>query len=130
MKRISIYIRKPIIIPLLLLFVLNLNSCYYDIESELYPDGIVCDTADVSFSAQIYPIVSNNCLGCHNQNSSSGNVILESYAEIKIQVENGLFECTVNHADGCSPMPQNNGQLHICDLEAIRAWISDGAPDN
>lgn len=55
---------------------------------------------------------------------------METYAQVKVQVDNGLLSCTVNHEAGCSAMPQNAGQLPPCELKAINVWISEGALEN
>jgi hypothetical protein len=107
-----------------------MSSCYYDIESDLYPAGLVCDSLAISYIADVRPILVNKCLNCHNANSNSGSVTIETYAQVKAQVDNGQLGCTINHEPGCSAMPQNAGQLPPCELKAINVWISEGALEN
>lgn len=107
-----------------------MSSCYYDIETDLYPSGLVCDSLAISYSADVRPILVNKCLNCHSANVNSGGVTMETYTQVRIQVENGLLGCTINHEAGCSAMPQDAGQLPPCELKAINIWISEGALDN
>ena len=54
----------PKFLPLLL--ALLIGSCYYDVEEELYP-SLECDTADITYTADVLPIIEGNCFSCHNQ---------------------------------------------------------------
>ena len=45
------------------------SSCYYDNNEELY-GTINCDTVDISYTADILPILENACLTCHNTTSA------------------------------------------------------------
>lgn len=106
------------------------NGCYYDVESELYPSGQVCDSIAISYSADVFPIISSKCLGCHDASSNSGGITIETYSQLKAQVDNGALNCTINHLSDCTAMPQDAAQLPECELKAINVWINEGALDN
>ena len=111
--------------------VILLDSCYYDIESELYPPVEMCDSIGVvSYSMDVVPILNEHCNGCHSQSSATAGIILEGYGNVSTYVNNGELSCTINHEPGCEPMPLNGAKIWICDIETIESWISDGAPDN
>ena len=123
--------KKLLIISLLAI----LAGCYYDNEEELYPYEPACDTANVTYSGTIYPIISSNCFSCHNSSTPQGNVLLKDYATISAAAaipagQYGSLYGAVSHASGNSPMPKNGTQLSDCKLEQIRIWIEDGAPEN
>jgi hypothetical protein len=42
--------------------------------------GVAVDTANVTFSKTINPLLQTNCVGCHKTGSISGGVLLDSYA--------------------------------------------------
>lgn len=109
---------------------LGASSCYYDVESDLYPNAIPCDTTQVSFSGTINPILEAKCNQCHNASQSDGGVTLEGYSEVIQWVDNGLLLCSVRWDDGCSQMPKNAPQIPSCDIAKIERWILDGAPEN
>lgn len=109
--------------------VLILDACYYDNEEELYPSNN-CNTASVSYSSTILPIISNNCYSCHSNAARQGNVILEGYAALKVMVDNGKLEGAINHRSGFSPMPQGATKLIDCQLNQISSWINAGALNN
>lgn len=112
-----------------LLLTLNMPSCYYDVEEEIYPT-LECVTENVSYSGVILNIVTNNCYSCHNAASNFGNVTLEGYAALKTYVDNGKLLGVIRHESGFSPMPQNQAQLVECNIAKIEAWVNAGAPNN
>lgn len=114
----------------LLLFILGFTflnaACTYNKEDELY--GIVCDTTNVRYSAEIKNIISANCLGCHNGTNSRGDVNLETYELVKESVDRKEFlESMIDPVD---PMPKDAPRLSSCKINQIRAWINKGAPNN
>jgi len=118
---------------LMLLFaaiLILLNSCYYDNEETLYPNAIACDTSNVKYSTTIVPILQTNCNGCHSQTSPSGNIVTDNYSSVKIIVDNGKLNGTINHIISYSPMPKGGNKLTNCELAKFRIWISNGAPNN
>ena len=114
---------------LALLAATLLAGCYYDVEEDLYPT-LECNTQGVTFSTTIQPILQDNCLSCHSNSLSSGNINLEGYSNLKIYVDNGRFLGAIKREAGFSPMPQNQPQLVECNIAKIEAWINAGAPNN
>ena len=114
-----------ILVPLL--FLCLFNSCYYDNEEELYPNDAPCDTAAVSYSVQIKPIISNSCAvsGCHVSGGTAG-FNLQTYSEIKSKVDDGSFMDRVIVQQNMPP----NEDLSSCELEQLKTWLNEGAPNN
>ncbi|MFM9007926.1 MAG: hypothetical protein ACKOQY_03395 [Bacteroidota bacterium] len=112
----------------ILLTAASVSGCYYDVAEELYPQGS-CDTAAVSYSAVVVPMLQNNgCLGCHAAPASAGNgIILDSYTSISNLVQdNNRF---VTGADRMPP-GSTSGILTECDMSKLRAWAAAGATNN
>ena len=114
---------------LLLVLVIGISSCYYDVEDDFAMDN-PCATDNVTYSNEILNIVSNRCYKCHAASLNLGNVTLEGYAKIKLYVDNGRLLGAIRRENGFSPMPQNEGMLPACDIMKIESWISKGAPNN
>ena len=108
----------------------SLQSCYYDNLEDLYPNTQPCDTINVSFSEDVWPVISSNCTGCHSGGAPSGNVSLEDYNDIVTAANNGSLLGTIKHLDGWSPMPKGGGKLPDCDIQQIETWINAGTPNN
>lgn len=89
-----------------------------------------CDTLNMSFSQDVYPILQNKCLGCHSGTSPQGNVRLETYAQVSNFVSNGKLSGVIERKAGYVPMPYNQPKMDACLIAKIRSWISDGAPNN
>ena len=117
------------------------QSCYYDVETNLvlrdttiiYTDtgGVGgCDTANVSYSVSVRPVLDQQCMVCHSQAAQLGGVSLEGYNNVKVYVENGQLLGGINWAAGYSPMPKDAPQIDACSLAKINAWVHQGAPNN
>lgn len=128
MERQTTNMIKSIMILLTLTFLIQ--SCYYDNEEELYPQPAACDTTNVSYSNDVWPIISSNCTSCHSGGAPQGNVSLENYDDIVIAAKNGSLLGTIKHEDGWSPMPKGGGMLNDCDISKIEIWVDDGTPNN
>lgn len=90
----------------------------------------VCDTASVTYSVSIKPIITTKCQGCHSSSSPGGGIDLSTYNGIKTIVNNGKLWGSVNFITGFSPMPKNGTRLSTCELAKIKKWIDAGSPNN
>jgi hypothetical protein len=106
-----------------------LGGCYYDVGEELYPT-LECNTANVTYSGVVEPLLKSKCYKCHDAANNNGNITLEGYGDLKKYVDSGQLLGAVKHSAGYSPMPKNEAQLVECDLQKIEQWITDGALQN
>ncbi len=107
-----------------------LQSCYYDNVEDLYPNPPECDTTNVSYANDVWPVINGNCTSCHSGGAPQGNVSLEDYDDIVVSADNGSLLCTIKHENGCSPMPKGGGKLGDCDIAKIEKWVNNGTPNN
>lgn len=111
-----------------------LPRCYYDSEEFLFPDtGKTCDTANVTFSQSVMPILQNYCLSCHANSVATalgGNNRLEDYADVKVKADDGKLVGTISHSPGFVPMPQGAPRLDDCTISTIRIWVEQGAAND
>jgi len=118
------------ILALSVIVVLILSSCYYHKEDLLYPPGN-CDTTNITYSTTIKTLLNNyGCFGCHIGPNPPGGINLETYANVKIVVDNGRFYGAITHAPGYRPMPDGAAKMNDCDISKIKVWIDSGAPNN
>ncbi len=89
-----------------------------------------CDTANVTYSATIKPIIANKCQGCHSGTAASGGIDLSTHERLKAKVSDGRLWGAVNHLAGYSPMPKGGAKLSDCELGQIKLWIDGGASNN
>lgn len=91
--------------------------------------SVVVDTQNVSFSKTIMPLITTNCLGCHQTGNLSAGISLETYASVKNYVDSKRFYGAISYSTGYSPMPPSN-KLTDCQLYVIAKWINAGAKNN
>ena len=115
-------------------FLFLATACYYDNEEYLYPSvisGSTCDTAQVTFSGTVSPILQNNCWSCHS-NATAGsfgnNIKLENYSDVKNHIQ--ALTGSIKHDGSYSPMPKNGNKLNDCLIRKVEIWKEDGTPDN
>ena len=92
--------------------------------------GTNIDTTNIRYSVHVAPILANNCLGCHNNATHSGNIYLEGYNNVKTVAQSGQLFGAVAHLPGYTPMPLGLPQISDCDIALIKKWIDLGAPNN
>ena len=118
--------KKLLKITILIIFALNLNSCYYDeiFEQEIdIPEGTV-----VEFAADITPIfAANNCTDCHNgsqdPNLTPGN-------EYNSLVPEYVVAGNANNSELYSKLSGGHGNVDATSLALIEEWINSGALNN
>lgn len=117
---------------LILLLSVLVPGCYNDTEEQLY--GVqACNLEGVTYSANVAPILLNNCYACHGQAIAPVNgagIVLEGYDKVRVAVENGLLLESVTHGANASPMPKNAPKLSDCKINTIKKWIGEGALNN
>ena len=114
---------------LLALAILGSGGCYYDNQEELYPNNF-CDTANVTFSGTVNPIIQSKCAtpGCHvTGGSGTGN--FTDFNAFSQQVENGRVLRSIKRDPAGIPMPPSGG-LRDCEVRQIELWIAAGAANN
>lgn len=116
-----------------LLLILGLSfmfsSCTYR-TGEDNPNPGCMNPATVSYSNDVLDVLTPTCLGCHDQAGNAGGIVFDTYAGLKVVVDNGTLEGAINHRSGFEAMPRNNPKLADCTLELIQSWIDAGAPNN
>jgi hypothetical protein len=60
--------KRGLLFLILVVSVLVISGCYYDVAEELYPsNGTTCDTSSVTYSLTVKPIIDQFCVSCHSQ---------------------------------------------------------------
>ncbi len=123
-------------ITLLILFsslfssVFILSSCTKDSEEKKLENFRYCKDSLVSFSANVQPILSQDCASCHTGASAENGVELDSYIGVTTTVTPELLMDCMKHTNGAKPMPQGKPKLNDCKIATIQKWISEGMLNN
>lgn len=128
------YYILPIVLAVLSVFATQ--SCYYDVESELYPTTgtTTCDSSTAKFATFVSPLIASKCAtsGCHNATTASAGVNLDGYTNIKnyISRSSAVFFGSIKHTAGFSSMPQGGSKLAACDITKLQLWVNAGLLNN
>lgn len=120
--------RKLLFTSLLVLAIAWISACSKKSEDEFAAQQ--CITTNMKYSADILPIISKNCYGCHDNSTATNGITLEGYANLKVQADKGDLVAVITHASGYPPMPYNAPKLSDCDINKIKSWVQSGAPNN
>ncbi len=101
-----------------------MQSCYYDVEEELYPDLGTCNTEALTYENGIKPLIDNNCAtsGCHLPGQQPP--ALSTFQE----VSGSISRLNVRAVEDKTMPP--SGPLSNCSIDQLRVWIAAGAPEN
>jgi hypothetical protein len=110
----------------LLLLATSFSGCKDYNEVDLFP---ACDTTNATYSEDILPIFTANCMPCHDiGNYSLSGITLTVLDSARIPARNGLLLKAVTHDPSVVPMPRGGGKISDCDIGKIRKWIELGEP--
>ena len=113
------------------ILMLFLTSCYYDsiVEEQIPPDEIV------SFSLDIQPIFTNNCIECHPvieavpdlTEGNSYNSITNGIYIVPDSLDTSLL---YQRLLGNPTIMPPSGALPFSDISLFKRWIEQGAQNN
>ncbi|MBM3404655.1 MAG: hypothetical protein FJY10_07165 [Bacteroidetes bacterium] len=93
-------------------------------------EGGPCDSLNVSFATDIWPVIQTYCYGCHSGNNPSYGISLTNHATIATVANGGRLLGSIRHEQGYFAMPKGGNKLSACNIAMIKQWILDGTPDN
>ena len=88
-----------------------------------------CDARDAAYTDDVEALLKTNCAtaGCHGGPNGVGGLDLNTYASAKEIADNGKLMDRITGAGNIMPP---SGPMPNCDIERIRAWVNQGAPNN
>ena len=89
-----------------------------------------CDSTAFKYAADIAPIMSTFCNGCHGGSFPSAGINTSTWSGLQASVTNGSLLGSVQHASGFSAMPKGTAKMDECNITKIRKWIQAGAINN
>lgn len=89
-----------------------------------------CDTTNMSFANDIFPILQTKCVGCHSGGNPGGGINLSNFAGISAVAANGRLLGSIQRQVGYSAMPKGGTPMPPCEVSKIAAWVQAGAPNN
>ena len=89
-----------------------------------------CDSTAFKYAADIAPIMSTFCNGCHGGSFPSAGINTSTWSGLQASVANGSLLGSVQHTSGFSAMPKGTTKMDECNITKIRKWIQAGAINN
>ncbi len=104
--------------------------------------AVADDSSQPDFNRQLAPILSQNCIACHNAKTAEGGLNLESHASLMQGGDSGVAiepsrpqdsQLLLRMASDDDPMPPLDNavgarRLTADEIELFRKWISAGGP--
>jgi hypothetical protein len=87
-----------------------------------------CDTTNVSFSGQIWPMMETYCTGCHSVSAPGGGIVIAGYEDMVALAGNGSLMGSIRYEEGYAPMPTNQ-MLSECNISLLQLWLDEGLPE-
>ena len=118
--------QRLLVISGLLFFLASCSKDKFD-----YSQCPTADSKQVSYSADITPIINDNCVTCHYSNSildSTMTYDFSKYNDLK-RVIGSVYNRIVRPVEDPLHMPAGF-ELSECDLLKLKIWIQNGAPEN
>ncbi len=89
-----------------------------------------CVATNVSYSGFVAPLLTTYCVGCHSGGAPSGGIVLNNHAGVQAVALSGKLYGAISWATGFQQMPKGSNKLSQCNIDKIKGWIDDGAPNN
>lgn len=100
-------------------------------KAEISANSCNADTnREISFSKEIMPLISKNCLQCHDAKNHYDGLVFEKYEQVVFSAKNGEFYDSVISINGYAPKMPKGGKLTDCETNLIKYWIQQGLKNN
>jgi hypothetical protein len=109
------------------------QSCYYDNREDIYQFiDEPCDPSVATYSEDIRIIMSRSCAvgGCHDSQTQQSGINLSDYAGTSFAVLNGSVIQRIELSEGTPGLMPPSGRMQQCDIDKIKTWATQGAPNN
>jgi hypothetical protein len=90
----------------------------------------VCSVTSASYIMDIAPLIERSCKGCHSGQNPIGGFSMDTYDQVAEKALSGRLYGAVAWLTGFVPMPLSQDMLPECDINLIKVWVDNGAPDN
>ncbi|HNW97829.1 MAG TPA: hypothetical protein PKK00_05410 [Bacteroidales bacterium] len=113
-------------------FITTFSACYYDVSDELYPNDAVagCDTANVTYDAQIKTLLNSKCTSCHYTGGPDSPSLdnLTSAHEYAISTNGHLLFDEITNPNKTIPEHANLPAItDDCQKAQMKKWLETGA---
>jgi len=131
MRRATLIHPFPLII-ILVFIALLVSQCKHDPDLAVLPDPGppdpgpgTCDTNNITYSGNVYPILEARCISCHSGPDPKGNLDFTDYNQLAFVAKSGALMGAIRHENGYVAMPKDGNKLDDCSITQIGIWVRD-----
>jgi len=107
-----------------------MTSCIKQDDASQVPGCTAIPPATISFKKDVFPIIKQSCLSCHDAKNHYGGIVIENYEQIALSGTSGeLYNSIMISSNGKAYMPKG-ARLMDCEIALIKAWVDQGAKNN
>ena len=81
----------------------------------------------ITYETHISTVMTNSCISCHGGSNPQGNLLLETYSQVRNSAENGTLIQRIN--DVANPMPPA-GLMPASTRALLDEWVQNGYLEN
>jgi len=81
----------------------------------------------ITYETHIRTVMTSNCISCHGGSNPQGNLLLETYSQVRNSAENGLLIQRIN--DVANPMPPAS-LMSTSTRTLLDEWVQNGYLEN
>lgn len=103
------------------------SSCTWQKEKDLVKPVVDTSSAPVTYTKDIEPIFTQNCIVCHSSGGSDPSVDYTTYEGVKLEAQSGkIMERIILPVGDSNHMPQGGPMLPQATINKIQKWIDGG----
>jgi len=111
-------------------FLVWMHSSCVKKDDSAVPGCTATPPATISYQKDVYPIIKQNCLSCHDASNHFGGIVIGNYEQVALSGKSGeLYNSIMLSSNGKAYMPKG-GRLMDCEIAIIKAWVDQGAKNN
>jgi mono/diheme cytochrome c family protein len=132
MRELRIYIGviRKMSVGFLPAFLVSLAFSCIKKDDAAVPGCTATPPSTISYQKDVFPIIQQNCLSCHDATNHFGGIVIENYDQIALSGRSGeLYNSIMISSNGKAYMPKG-GRLMDCEIALIKAWVDQGAKNN
>jgi mono/diheme cytochrome c family protein len=105
--------------------VLSFAACKSTKETTAAKETLNCGTTAYTLVADIQPIISKNCGGCHGPQKKKAGLDLNLSETLKTVAADGRLVCVMRGGKSCKVMPPGQ-PLSKIDVDKVECWVNNG----
>ncbi|MGE0638530.1 MAG: cytochrome c [Bacteroidia bacterium] len=105
--------------------LISIAACKSTKETTAAKETLNCGTTAYTLAADIQPLITSNCGGCHGIKGKKAGLDLTQNETVKAVAADGRLVCVMRAGKGCAVMPPGQ-PLSKIDVDKVECWVNNG----